>query len=250
MFKIFLIIFCSFFAAHNQAAKIDAIVAIQQASTQAAADKIAEDFAQPRSWKYSDYIYYGTGASDALEEENAERARFLAHYQATTTGVFAHIRNKAVTLTRSAANSIQRIFQERKAQLADFSKSRGSAASCGGAGGGPEDPDPRNNKSGQNGNQPPHQKNIGGPNGRYENNPKHHPNSIGNISRPPIDGQKLLDNSLEISPGYRVWVEGEKFYELRQHTPGKFHAYESPLEHMKDPVKAVLKKAKLLHPKA
>ncbi|HSW76593.1 MAG TPA: hypothetical protein VLG50_06085, partial [Candidatus Saccharimonadales bacterium] len=64
------------------------------------------------------------------------------------------------------------------------------------------------------------------PNGKYEDNPKHHQNSKGNISKPPRNGQKALDESIEV-PGkdYRVGIEDGKIIQFNQHSPNKYHGY-------------------------
>jgi len=64
------------------------------------------------------------------------------------------------------------------------------------------------------------------PNGTYENNPKHHQNSSGNISKPPKDGQACLDRSVETTKkDVRVAVEDKKYVVLREHRPGEYHGY-------------------------
>ena len=64
------------------------------------------------------------------------------------------------------------------------------------------------------------------PHGRYEENPKHHQHSKGNISKPPRDGQAALDNSIEV-PGKdcRVSIQDSQIVMLQQHRPGRFHGY-------------------------
>lgn len=94
--------------------------------------------------------------------------------------------------------------------------------------------------------------------GKYEGNDgKHHSNSKGNISKPPKDGQKALDNSIEISDKRRFGVENGKLVELRRQIKGAkpaediWHGYviENP-NLLDDSVKAILNKAKFINPKS
>ena len=64
------------------------------------------------------------------------------------------------------------------------------------------------------------------PHGRYEENPKHHQNSRGNVSKPPRDGQAALDNSIEV-PGRdcRVSIQDNQIVMLQQHRFGRYHGY-------------------------
>lgn len=64
------------------------------------------------------------------------------------------------------------------------------------------------------------------PNGIYEENPKHHQNSKGNISKCPQDGQKALDNAIQVEgQNWKVSIEGDKFVIFEEHLPGKWHGY-------------------------
>jgi hypothetical protein len=65
------------------------------------------------------------------------------------------------------------------------------------------------------------------PHGIYEDAGYHHPNSYGNKSPCPQNGQKCLDNSLliEDSVKQRVGIEGDKFVVFKQTASGKFHGY-------------------------
>lgn len=95
-------------------------------------------------------------------------------------------------------------------------------SSGGGGGNNPNDPDDKNKKENSNKFEP-----VKHPNGEYENNPKHHQNSKGDIGKPPRDGQAALDSSIEV-PGKeraRVTIEDKKFVMLKQHSPGKWHGY-------------------------
>ena len=64
------------------------------------------------------------------------------------------------------------------------------------------------------------------PHGRYEENPKHHQNSRGDISKPPRDGQAALDNSISV-PGKacRVSIQDNQIIIFQQHEIGKYHGY-------------------------
>ena len=64
------------------------------------------------------------------------------------------------------------------------------------------------------------------PYGRYEENPKHHQNSRGNISKSPRDGQAALDNSIEV-PGKdcRVSIQDNQIVIFQQHEIRKYHGY-------------------------
>jgi hypothetical protein len=64
------------------------------------------------------------------------------------------------------------------------------------------------------------------PNGEYEENPKHHQNSKGDIGKPPPDGQKALNESIAV-PGkdFRVAIQDGKIVQLNQHSPGRYHGY-------------------------
>lgn len=88
-------------------------------------------------------------------------------------------------------------------------------------------------------------------NGIYENNSKHHQNSTGKISKPPRDGQKALDESIQIPNNDRkVAIENDYFVMLHEHEPGKYHGY--IVKNFNDLLPAAqnaLKKAKLVHPK-
>ena len=71
------------------------------------------------------------------------------------------------------------------------------------------------------------------PNGKYVNNPKHHINAPEGIGKPPINGQKALDESLAVSnQKYRVCIQDKKFVILREHVPGEWHGY--MIENYKD----------------
>jgi len=63
------------------------------------------------------------------------------------------------------------------------------------------------------------------PHGKYEDNPKHHPNSRGNISKPPKNGPEVFKNSIEAGPGRRIGLENGKLVEFQEHTPGTYHGY-------------------------
>lgn len=72
------------------------------------------------------------------------------------------------------------------------------------------------------------------PNGRYEDAPYHHKNSKGKKSPAPKDGQKALDNSVQIketSP-HRVSVSGDEFIVLKQTSKGLYHGYSSSWENL------------------
>jgi len=92
----------------------------------------------------------------------------------------------------------------------------------GGGGGGGDDDDPddedKKNKDKNDKTKYPH--------GIYENNPKHNLNSKGHIAKPPLDGQKALDNSLKV-PGtrFRVAIENKKIIMLKEHRPCEWHGY-------------------------
>ncbi len=63
-------------------------------------------------------------------------------------------------------------------------------------------------------------------NGRYEESPKHNPNSPKNVGKPPRNGQEALDNSIEIEGSFhRVAIQDGKFVMLRRTSPGVFHGY-------------------------
>jgi hypothetical protein len=91
------------------------------------------------------------------------------------------------------------------------------------------------------------------PNGEYENNPKHHPNSPDGIGKPPVDGQKGLDESIKV-PGkedIRVGIEGKKFVVFHQHVPGKWHGYiVEKFNDLRPAVQKALSKANLVNPKS
>lgn len=69
------------------------------------------------------------------------------------------------------------------------------------------------------------------PHGVYEPSPKHHPNTKPGIGKPPHDGQKALDESLPVpNKGsdkikQRVTIQDKKIIILKEHLPGKWHAY-------------------------
>ena len=68
------------------------------------------------------------------------------------------------------------------------------------------------------------------PNGKYVNNPKHHMNSKGNISKPPLDGQKALEESILVQTDKRglsdrVGIENGKVVKFHEHQPGEYHGY-------------------------
>ena len=95
----------------------------------------------------------------------------------------------------------------------------------------PEDPkDPKDPKKPKKDNLerpcPFNDKNKNNFNGKYVNNPKHHQNSKGNIGKPPINGQKALNESIEV-PGkkYRIGIENKKIIQFPQHCPNEYHGY-------------------------
>ncbi|MBP9765469.1 hypothetical protein KBD08_03995 [Candidatus Babeliales bacterium] len=64
------------------------------------------------------------------------------------------------------------------------------------------------------------------PNGIYEENPKHHQNAKGNIGKCPKDGQKTLDNAIQVEGQFwKVSIEGDNFVIFEEHLPGKWHGY-------------------------
>jgi hypothetical protein len=61
----------------------------------------------------------------------------------------------------------------------------------------------------------------------YESNPKHHPNSKGDVGKSPKNPKETLrDKSIEV-PGekHRVAIEDGKFVIFKPHAPGKWHGY-------------------------
>lgn len=84
------------------------------------------------------------------------------------------------------------------------------------------------------------------------NNPKHHKNSRGNISKPPINGQKALNKSLA-APGkkYRIGLENDKTIQFPQYCPNEFHGYIVENYHkLDDAAQKNLQKAGLFNPKS
>ncbi|MBI2352974.1 hypothetical protein HYV11_01875 [Candidatus Dependentiae bacterium] len=64
------------------------------------------------------------------------------------------------------------------------------------------------------------------PNGRYQESPKHHPNSSENVGKPPRNGQAALDSSVQIADSvHRVAIQDGKFVILRRTAQGIYHGY-------------------------
>ncbi len=64
------------------------------------------------------------------------------------------------------------------------------------------------------------------PYGRYEESPKHHPNTRNGIGKPPCDGQAALNRSILVDQGpARIAIEGNRFVIFRQTSPHVFHGY-------------------------
>ncbi|MBP9765437.1 hypothetical protein KBD08_03820 [Candidatus Babeliales bacterium] len=65
---------------------------------------------------------------------------------------------------------------------------------------------------------------------KYTGNPKHHINAKGPASKPPRDGQKVLDNSVLVKTNKnglsdRVGVEDGQIIKLHEHAPSEYHGY-------------------------
>ncbi len=75
------------------------------------------------------------------------------------------------------------------------------------------------------------------PHGQYIPSPKHHKHSKGNISKAPKDGQKALDNSIEVEEGSteRIAVVDGEFVVLKETLAGIYHGYavDKPTEEQK-----------------
>ena len=72
---------------------------------------------------------------------------------------------------------------------------------------------------------PKDSKEVAAPKHVFENNDKHNMNSTGNTSLPPKNGQKALDNSIEVSHKRRIGIEDGKLVEFKMHEAGKWHGY-------------------------
>lgn len=89
------------------------------------------------------------------------------------------------------------------------------------------------------------------PHGEFKPSAKHHQNSTGNISKPPVNGQVALNNSFAVdnSP-HRISVENGKHIALYKTEEGIYHGF--ICESWKDvpyPLQESFKKNKLVHPK-
>ncbi len=63
-------------------------------------------------------------------------------------------------------------------------------------------------------------------NGRYEESPKHNPNSPKNVGKPPRNGQEALDNSISVKGStQRVAIQDGKFVILKKTAQGTYHGY-------------------------
>lgn len=65
---------------------------------------------------------------------------------------------------------------------------------------------------------------------KYTGNPKHNINSKGSASKPPRDGQKVLDDSVLVQTDKnglsdRVGVEDGQIVKLHEHAPSQYHGY-------------------------
>jgi hypothetical protein len=125
----------------------------------------------------------------------------------------------AIPIAVGAGFGIKWLIEKIKEKIKEKEQSKNGNSGGGGGGNGNEDPekDPKDKDK-------KHLKEF--PNGKGEDNPKHHQNSKNNISKSPRDIQKALDESIEV-PGEkcRVAIEDKKFVILREHEKGKWHGY-------------------------
>jgi len=64
------------------------------------------------------------------------------------------------------------------------------------------------------------------PFGKYKENQKHHQNSTGKISKPPKNGQKVLDESIPApNKDYRVGIEDGKFVKFMKDGIDSYHSF-------------------------
>ena len=126
-------------------------------------------------------------------------------------------------------------------------------------GGGPKKPDDDKNKKGLNKKQQaeldkqkryPAQNEPVGNKGVYEDAGYHHPNSQGAKSKSPKNGQKALNNSVEVEDSSgRVGVSDGEFVVLKETSPGKYHGHVRNWEELTGDMQEALKKYKLASPK-
>lgn len=91
----------------------------------------------------------------------------------------------------------------------------------------------------------------GGPNGVFENNPKHGPVDRGRASKAPENGQAALDNSVRVkdTSTRRVGVDkaNGEFVVLDEHLPGKFHGHVRKWGDLSNQMQSALRKAGLVN---
>lgn len=88
------------------------------------------------------------------------------------------------------------------------------------------------------------------PHGEFKPSPKHHINSSGNISKPPVDGQACLNKSLGIKNyPHRIAIEEGNIVVLRKTSEGVLHGYICPWDDVPTELQKVLREGKLVHPK-
>jgi len=88
------------------------------------------------------------------------------------------------------------------------------------------------------------------PHGKYEPSAKHHQNSTGSISKPPLDGQTCLNKSLGIENyPHRIAIEGDNLVVFRKTSEGILHGYVCPWNDVPSELQGVLRQAKLVHSK-
>jgi len=83
------------------------------------------------------------------------------------------------------------------------------------------------------------------PHGKYGDADYHHKNSQGPKSPAPQDGQKALDNSMQIKKGspHRIAIEQGKFVVLNQTQPGLYHGHVRSWEQLRPAMQRALQKA-------
>lgn len=86
------------------------------------------------------------------------------------------------------------------------------------------------------------------PHGKFHHTAKHHQNSKGPASPAPIDGQKALDNSVELNNRSlsRIGVSCNEIVELKKTAQGLYHGYVVSLDELEDHVVKLLRKNGLI----
>jgi hypothetical protein len=86
------------------------------------------------------------------------------------------------------------------------------------------------------------------PHGEFKPSAKHHQNSTGNISKPPVDGQSALNKSYGVKDSkQRVAIEGDKFVVLKQTALDEYHGYTVDWQELPQKLKNALQKEKIVN---